>query len=57
MDTLKARICCRDCGREQDVEFISPIVPLVDGSCCASLDEDKKQCTCGCEAFHVLKVN
>ncbi|HMK47274.1 MAG TPA: hypothetical protein VK436_11670 [Methanocella sp.] len=54
MAGLKLTIQCRDCGRIRTVEFIAPILPLIDGSCCASTAEDTKKCECGCEAFYVL---
>ena len=52
--TMTLKIQCRDCGKIKQAEFNSPILPLIDGSCCAGTAEDSRKCECGCEAFYVI---
>ena len=58
MGDLKVRVACKDCGRERDIEPMSPIIPIIGGFSCISdgPESEAKKCSCGCEAFFVVSM-
>jgi hypothetical protein len=58
MGDLKVQVSCKDCGRERIIEPLSPIIPIIGSFSCLSDGPESaaKKCSCGCEAFFVLKI-
>jgi len=58
MDKLKVLVRCKDCGKERTLEVSSPIIPVIGGFSCISdgRESEASRCTCGCEAFYVLRL-
>jgi hypothetical protein len=58
MSDLKVLVRCKDCTRDRTIVPESHIIPIIGGFSCLSdgQESEAKKCTCGCEAFFVLKI-
>jgi hypothetical protein len=54
MTVVDVRVQCRDCGKVFMIHVQGLLVPLVDGSFCASNVDEVQKCECGCEAFDIV---